>query len=402
MRSTPDQASASAASLNMYVLEINDWEIRLLKNDDELILSEPAVGLYLDNKLIFGHQALQASRLHPQSFANQYISRLSSEPLNKPLGESKNQADLLYRHLKALNIKEELVVLIPSNFTNEKLGIFLGIAKQAGISIKGFVDAPLAYTLEVPSSEDLHVLDLDLHQTSITQIHIEGNKRSVVDNRSIESMGFTSIIDGWLNVIADEFIQKTRFDPFHFAQTEQQLFDCVIQHLQNHAADELKVEITHNQQDRLVSLSTKMLTDKLESKVNNLELDTVQSLVITHRVLQIPGLYQILESTVPVITKIQKGQLYKNIAQLTSGMNNESVSRITSGISAAEIVTQDKRDDGAKLAHRTPATHLLHDNHACRLDDPAVSSHTSSLAKTLLVGEQVQIDSKTYIAISVE
>lgn len=386
----------------MQVLELNDWEIRLLNNDDEEILSEPPVGLYLNNKLIFGHEALQGSRLHPQSFANQYISRLSSEPLNKPLGDSKNQADLLYRHLKALNLEQELVVLIPSNFNNEKLGIFLGIAKQAGISVKGFVDAPLAYTLGVPSSQDLHILDLDLHQTSITQIHIEGNKRSVVDNRSMESMGFASIIDGWINLIADEFIQKTRFDPFHFAQTEQQLFNCVIQHLQNHKTNELKVEISHDQQNRLVNVSTQILTDKLESKVKNLKLDAIKSLVITNRVLQIPGLYQILDSIVPAITTIQKGQLHKNVTQLTSGMNQESVSRITSGISIAEIVKQHRQDDDIKTPLRTPATHLLHDNHACRLDHPAVSTYVLSLDKTLLAGERIQINSKTYTAISVE
>ena len=386
----------------MHVLELNDWEIRLLNSDDEVILSEPAVGLYLDNKLVFGHEALQASRLHPQSFANQYISRLSSEPLANRLGESKNQADLLYHHLKALNLDQELVVLIPSNFTNEKLGIFLGIARQAGISIKSFIDAPLAYTLEVPSSHDLTILDLDLHQTSITQIHIEGNTRAVIDNRSIESMGFSSIIDGWLNVIADEFIQKTRFDPFHFAHTEQQLFNCVIHYLQNPSDSGLQVEISHNQQNRLVNLSTQMLTDKLDSKVKSLKLDDIQSLAITPRVLQIPGLYQILESIVPKIITIQEGRLHKNATRITSGTNAESVSRITKGISATEIAILHNNNDNTNLTHQEPATHLLFENHAQRLDHPDVTKHISSLDKPLLVGENIQINSKTYTAISVE
>lgn len=386
----------------MHVLELNDWEIRLLNSDDEVILSEPAVSLYLDNKLVFGHEALQASRLHPQSFANQYISRLSSEPLANHLGESKNQADLLYQHLKALNLDQELVVLIPSNFTNEKLGIFLGIAKQADISVKGFIDAPLAYALEVPSSHDLTIMDIDLHQTSITQIHIEGNTRTVIDNRTIESMGFSSIIDGWVNVIADEFIQKTRFDPFHFAQTEQQLLNCVIQYLQNQATRDLLVEISHNQQDRLVNLSTQILTDKLESKAKSLKLDDLQSLAITPRVHQVPGLYQILESIVPTITTIKEGQLHKNVVQLTSGMNDESVRRITNGVSASEMIKLHNDDDNPKVTHQEPATHLLFENYAYRLDHPKVTKHVLLLDKILLAGEEIQINSATYTAISVE
>ncbi len=386
----------------MHALELNDWEIQLFSSDGALLLSEPAAALYLDDKLTFGHDALQASRLNPQSFANQYVNRLGSEPLTHPLGLSKNQADLLYQHLLALNLDREITVLIPSDFTNEKLGIFLGIAKQAGVSIKGFIDAPLAYSLHTPCFDDFPVLDLDLHRTSITQIRVEDSRRTVVDNRLIESVSLSSIIDGWLNVIADEFIQKTRFDPFHFAQTEQQLFNCVTQFLLSKTINDLQVAISYENQDRLVNISEKMLMDKLKSKIQSLELSGIKSLVISPRVLKIPGLYQILQSIVPNIITIDPDQLVQNVSVLVSEMKDNAINRITSGLSSLTVIDQDDVDKVLGNSSLKPATHLLFNNHAYRLDHPNVSEAVLAQDKTLLAGEEVHIDSETYTAISVD
>jgi len=218
----------------------------------------------------------------------------------------------------------------------------------------------------------------------------------------IESVSLSSIIDGWLNVIADEFIQKTRFDPFHFAQTEQQLFNCVTQFLLSKTINDLQVAISYENQDRLVNISEKMLMDKLKSKIQSLELSGIKSLVISPRVLKIPGLYQILQSIVPNIITIDPDQLVQNVSVLVSEMKDNAINRITSGLSSLTVIDQDDVDKVLGNSSLKPATHLLFNNHAYRLDHPNVSEAVLAQDKTLLAGEEVHIDSETYTAISVD
>ena len=211
----------------MLYLELNDWALTVWNDSGAMLYREPAAATFLDDKLIFGRDALRASRNNPQAFASHYLDRLGSEPLNGSLGTSQNQADLMFQQILELGIKEDTTVIVPSNYSNEKLGIFLGIAEKTGLKVRGFIDSPQSYAQETPASQDFHVLDIGLHEASLTKMNVQGSTRTIADSPAIESLGFSSLFDGWLNVIADEFIQKTRFDPFHFAETEQQLFNAV-------------------------------------------------------------------------------------------------------------------------------------------------------------------------------
>ena len=247
----------------MIYLELNDWALTVWNENGVVAYSEPAAASFLNNTLVFGLDALTTSRNQPQAFASQYLDRLGSEPLTTSLGTAQSQADLMFQQIIELGIKEDTAVIVPSNFSNEKLGIFLGVAEKSGLKVKGFIDAPLAYGLETPTSKSFHLLDIGLHEASLTKMNVQGSTRTIAASRAIESLGFSSLIDGWLNVIADEFIQKTRFDPFHFAETEQQLFNAVLAYLGSTPSSEVKITVSHNEQERSVSLPQQRLNEKL-------------------------------------------------------------------------------------------------------------------------------------------
>ena len=383
----------------MAVLELNDWNLQLFKDDGTLIWSEPAAALYVKDELIFGDRALQGCRLQPQSFADQYLARLGTEPLNNPLGDLKTQADLVYQHLKTIDVNQETTVLVPSHLSNEKLGIFLGIANRAGIAVKNFVDTALAYALDTASGHPLHVLDIESHRASLTQISLEGTQRSVVSNRSFESIGFAPILNGWLNVIANEFIQKTRFDPLHFAQTEQQLYDKVKSYLIEEPQDDLQIELTQDKQNRQATISKGLLIDKLNSKVQQLDFSEVSSLALTPRVLQVPGLLETLRSTVPQVLIINEDELSGNISRLTSGSGSDNVTRTSIGTSSVSIFSSDKSPE---TSLPRPVTHLLAESHAHHLGHPKIKSSVEALDAPLRPGDKIKIGSKTYLAISAD
>jgi hypothetical protein len=69
----------------------------------------------------------------------------------------------------------------------------------------------------------VHV-DLGLHAASLTRIAQSGQAqvdRSVV----IDESGILSLHDAWIRIIAEAFVQQSRFDPLHTAETEQVLQD---------------------------------------------------------------------------------------------------------------------------------------------------------------------------------
>ena len=95
----------------MLYLELNDWALTVWNESGATLYAEPAAAAFLNDKLIFGRDALKASRNNPQAFASHYLDRLGSEPLNGSLGTSQNQADLMFQQLLELGIKEDLSLI---------------------------------------------------------------------------------------------------------------------------------------------------------------------------------------------------------------------------------------------------------------------------------------------------
>tara|TARA_A100001011_G_scaffold144897_1_gene153019 strand:+ start:132 stop:1292 length:1161 start_codon:yes stop_codon:yes gene_type:complete len=386
----------------MLYLELNDWALTVWNESGATLYAEPAAAAFLNDKLIFGRDALKASRNNPQAFASHYLDRLGSEPLNGSLGTSQNQADLMFQQILELGIKEDTAVIVPSNYSNEKLGIFLGIAEKTGLKVRGFIDSPLSYALETPASQEFHVLDIGLHEASITNMSVEGSTRVITNSQTIESLGFSSLIDGWLNVIADEFIQKTRFDPFHFAETEQQLFDAVIAYLDTNSTSDVKIAISYNGQERSVDIPQHRLSDKLLSRLQTIDLNGVDWLALHPRAIQIPSIQSALKSLVPKIIVIDPSQLQQNLMRLSSSFSSESVNRITHGESSYDLVgTEEEAVSHSQIGDRM-TTHLLLKSHAYRYDDPRFDHRFSESENRPAPGETVELESKTYTAISVD
>ncbi|HEY5644368.1 MAG TPA: hypothetical protein VIS76_00370, partial [Pseudomonadales bacterium] len=195
------------------IIEINDLELSLFRGEDRLY-SAPAFAVVREEGLMFGEPALRLARVHPQQANQQYLKRMNADPLPQPVRRAANHADLVYLHLKELAALsgEDTVLAVPGTMSGEQLGVLLGICHEAGIEVSGFVNAAVAALTTTPAPERVVHMDVFLQHLQVSELTVRDEVRH---ERSFEvrDCGFSSLLDGWVNLIADRFVQETRFDP---------------------------------------------------------------------------------------------------------------------------------------------------------------------------------------------
>ncbi|CAE7460270.1 Sumf1 [Symbiodinium pilosum] len=362
------------------------------------------------NGLIFDDDALARSRSHPQQFNNRYLSTIAADPVAGDLGLAKNHADLIYRHLLQLDLpaSEPLVLAVSGQISNAQLGLLLGICAEAQLTVKGFIDLALGQSLSIPADTGYHVLDVEQHRISLAEIQIRDGIRVQTRTTAIDGVGTASIIEGWMNVIADEFVQKTRFDPLHSGQTEQHLFDQVYPWLTESQMQDHVVSISNGESSREVEITAARLLEKLTQRLAGVELGQVDHLVLTPRAASIPALKSQLEQRVQQCSVVLESDILGNYEQLAASLSDAQVKRISQ---AANIGTRRSNESAADafqenphtqaLAPNTLATHWLLQHTAYPLDHPTLTAAGVHNGSEVAAGTQVTVAGQTYTAIRV-
>ena len=204
-----------------HLLCFHDLGLQQLSPAGEIIYDQVAAAAYDGKELIFGKAAQRAARTLPQQFNHRYLSTLSGEPLPTPLGDARNFADLIYRHLQTLAIDDTPVTFaVPSHLSDNQLGLLLGISRELDVDVQGFVDLGLAYAASSGCTGDFSVVDLEQHRLVQATFKAADGEVCLVEHRTWEGAGYAHIIEGWMSFVADEFVHRTRFDPLHTGNTE--------------------------------------------------------------------------------------------------------------------------------------------------------------------------------------
>lgn len=283
----------------MLLLDINDMELALV-DDGEVLLREPGVALLERQGPVFGYAALGQSRLRPRQAQNQFWQRMNADPATPVSRGVANQADLVYLQLKAmragLGIRGDAAVVVaaPSGVGNEQLAMLLGIAKEAGFDVRAILDASVAIACRAPLDGPCRVVDVFLQRSTVTRVDVDAGaeprlRRGVVED--IPGCGFAALVEGWVDAVADRFVEATRFDPLRIAATEQQVFDQVVAGIEGDGA-EFVIEVDHDDQRRQVSVLRRDLGDKSAQRYGLLAaaLGAPGTLLLTHRARRMPGL----------------------------------------------------------------------------------------------------------------
>lgn len=191
--------------------------------------ASPGFALPEKNRLVVGAAAEQKAHLYPRQVLNHFWDQLNTEPLEQPNAFAHNHAEIAFEHFAHIwnavkHHGKEMVIAVPGFYAPEHLGLILGITRELSISVKGFVPLPLAAVpYRLPPGLLLHI-DMHLHRFEISCLRRQ-EQLSQLESLSAEGNGLYKLYREWVDVIAEEFVRRTRFDPLHQAATEQELYD---------------------------------------------------------------------------------------------------------------------------------------------------------------------------------
>jgi hypothetical protein len=220
--------------MNLLGLELSDAGILVAGGQPPELLTienggeSPGFALPLKKQLIAGREAEARARLHPRQIMNRFWDELSTDPLENPAPGARNQAEVACAHLakiweRARRFGDSLVIAVPGYFQSSQLGLILGMAQELAIPVHGFVSLPVASAAAGPEVFCLH-LDIHLHRFEASLLKAEGLINRV-ETVTAAGKGLECLRKLWAEAFAVEFVRTTRFDPFHRAETEQELFD---------------------------------------------------------------------------------------------------------------------------------------------------------------------------------
>jgi hypothetical protein len=208
------------------ILVAGDEPPRLLRIDEDS-LESPGFALPDKKALTTGKAAECRARLFPRQIMNRFWDPLSTEPLDHPLPAAANQAEVACAHLaqiwnKARHFGDRLVIAVPAYFQRTQLGLLLGMSQELDIPVEGFVSLPLAAAAPGPEGLLLHV-DVHLHRFEVSVLKAQG-RLEFQEAFTGNEKGVEGLYKLWAQAAAAEFVRMTRFDPFHSAETEQELY----------------------------------------------------------------------------------------------------------------------------------------------------------------------------------
>ena len=214
--------------MSLLAAHLNDAGISIL-DSERILYRQPGFALLDDDELKTGDAAFANARIRPRHIQNRYWFDLQTTPLVDRRFQHLSAADLVSRQLEQVwaavaHRGDRLVVAVPAYMNSEQLALFLGIAAELEVPVVAMVDAAVAATRrEYRDAVPVHV-DLSLHATLLTRISQPGQVQAE-RTEIVEESGLLALNDAWLRVIAEAFVQQSRFDPLHTAETEQVLQD---------------------------------------------------------------------------------------------------------------------------------------------------------------------------------
>lgn len=296
--------------MGLLAAHINDAGITVL-DTSKVLYREPGFALLDDDKLITGREAFSQARVKPRRIQHQYWSNLQTTPQADRRFQHLSAADIVSRQLEQIwkrvaGTGDQVVIAVPAYMRTDNLGLLLGIATELKIPVTAMIDAAVAATRrEYKGAVPVHV-DLSLHSALLTRLAQSGQVQ--VDRSAVvEDCGIVALFDAWIAMIAEAFVQQSRFDPLHTAETEQMLQDRLQDWLAAAAtskAVKLDIEyrgITHSAEvESLEFVATAAPTyHRIVSSLRALyQADETPALQLSDRVARMPGLADILAARV--------------------------------------------------------------------------------------------------------
>lgn len=212
----------------LIAIEINDAGL-VVAGADGVLAVEPGYAVVEGAEIITGSPAYAQSRVKPRQASNRHWAELSAEPGSASIAGVRSSAELAYAQLAQIwsefaDRADAALLVVPSAYSGDQLGLLLGLARECGMPVRAMVDAAAAASVRPYPERQLVYVDAGLHGVTATPLE-QGEEATALPPVSLESAGLAALMDAFARRIADLFVLATRFDPFHEASTEQLLYD---------------------------------------------------------------------------------------------------------------------------------------------------------------------------------
>jgi hypothetical protein len=209
----------------MLLLDCNDASLRLWRDQQDTW--SPGFAWFSEGRYQFGEVAWQQARRVPREVNNRYWHRLSTQALSPALGPARHTADLAHEHLETLlnGVSGELTLIIPGSMEADQLSLLLGILQTLPVTVSSVVHRS-ALAGAAAGQSCAHV-ELQLHQASITPVFVEHTLARAGETQLLPGHGLLGLMDEIAELIGQQFVAQTRFDPQRRADTEQSLYQQI-------------------------------------------------------------------------------------------------------------------------------------------------------------------------------
>jgi len=263
------------SSSTTLVIDISDSGI-LISNSEKILIDSPSCALIdSDNSIIIGQTALAQAHLRPLDTCTSYWTQLTQNSTTKYVV---SHAEIAYRHLalvwKQLALDNaDAIIIVPNTYSKQALGLLLGICNKLSISIFALLsNSVLAH--RNPSTPCI-AIHLDIMQQNIVLNEIEHDDKKVSAKQVNKTLpyGLDKLNTNIAKSIAKKFIQKTRYDPLHSAEDEQEFFNALPQWLaQLKHDDTLECTLNSNAHNYKINLTRDDVADANQLAFNEIAL----------------------------------------------------------------------------------------------------------------------------------
>lgn len=408
----------------MQLLELNDLQLNWFTGTGQII-RQPGAALIENDSVVYGAPALDRSRLAPRGFQDQHWQLLNSDSLALTAPGVQNNADLIFRQLKVLADlaaqqsppTQPLICAVPGTITGDQLSLLLGIAQEAGVAIGSFANSALLYALNESLPAQSWCIDIQNRQAILTELQKDNEALAATNSTELPLLGMSGLIDGWLDLLVDQFVARSRFDPLRVAETEQQLFDQV--RAWHARQSTFSATVDHQNSQREVSLSFDEISDRAQQRYRTAhdKLPPRSTVVLTPAASALPGFAPYLSDQGHSVINARADAPIVNALAAKALTNPAAVHLLTSlGTTTATLASD---------ADNLHATHALNGHTALPLarlaetmatlagtnstgfhvtaasDNVHINGEATASTNPLRPGDSLQVDDATYTCIRV-
>jgi len=370
--------------MTVAIIDINDIALGCFHGNQQV--AAPGFALLTSDGILTGEPALRRTWLEPQQAFSRFWRNLDLSPLPVSSRFARHHADLAYAHLSQVHTEAgqpaSVVFAVPGSFSDDQLGILLGLGNALPFDVLGMVDSATASCSGIGPGFYIHI-DVQLHQIVLTEVsvneHVERGSVAV-----LKEAGLQSCMDAWIHYIANQYIDQHRFDPLHTADCEQQLHDRLpgwMEKLYEHT--EVPIELDTAQGTLRLTLNP---DDLLHSTQNQRQIllsgirkmaGSGARIVCSHRVRQVYGHeFPIIGAGIAEVITVEKDCLVAHclsnldvIGNTTSEANGDInfITQLPASNRTAISPELPDTDPGARIA-----THVLIEGRAYAISDRLV------------------------------